>query len=296
MLNTMLTEENNYKKQASIIIPAYNEEASIGEVLAKLLATFGSADFDYEVIVVNDGSTDRTAEIVRGFGVKLVQQESNRGYGASLKIGIDQARYNIIVITDADGTYPNDRIPEIVRLMDDYDMVVGSRTGEDVTMNFLRRIIKWLLRKYSNYLVKYKIPDLNSGLRAFKKDIYEKFRSLMPEGFSFTTTITLALLSNDYRVKYLPIDYYKRAGRSKIKPIRDTFNFFSLITRTSLYFNPLRIFIPIASTFLIGAVALLVYDVFVNDNISDKTILVFFFAMQFGLIGLLADIISRQRR
>ena len=162
-------------------------------------------------------------------------------------------------------------------------------------MPLTRRPAKWILRKYANYLVKQKIPDLNSGLRVFKKDIFEKFRSILPSGFSLTSTITLALLSNDYRVKYVPIDYYKRGGKSKIKPIRDTINFFSLITRASLYFNPLRVFVPIALSLLgIGSV-LLGYDIFVSQNITDKTIMILLWGMQFGILGLLADMISHRR-
>lgn len=289
-------ENNITKKQVSIIIPAYNEEANISVFINDLLAVIKSVDLEFEIIVVDDGSTDKTVEIVKQFEIKLVQQEHNKGYGAALKTGISRAQYDIILIIDADGTYPVQRIPELIGLIGDYDMAVGARTGSHVKIPWLRRPAKWFLNKYANYLVQEKIPDLNSGLRAFKKDVFEKFRGLIPNGFSFTTTITLAFLSSNYRVKYLPIDYYKRGGKSKIKPIRDTINFFSLITRTSLYFNPLRIFMPVALFFLGFGIALLVYDIFFTENISDKTILVFFWAMQFGLISLLADVISRQRR
>lgn len=292
-------EENNSQpqKQVSIVIPAYNEEANISVLLNDLLAVVNLADWESEVLVVDDGSTDQTADIASQFtAIRLIRQEHNRGYGAALKLGISQARFGIILIIDADGTYPVKRIPELVGLIGDYDMVVGARTGSHVKIPLNRRPAKWLLNKYANYLVKERIPDLNSGLRAFKKDIFEKFRGLIPNGYSFTTTITLAFFNNNYRVKYLPIDYYKRGGRSKIRPIRDTINFFSLVTRTSLYFNPLRVFMPITVLLLLGGVILLGYDVLITDNISDKTILIFFFGMQFGLIGLLADIISRQRQ
>lgn len=294
--NHMFLDNNSDKKQVSIIIPAYNEETNISILLNDLLAVVKSVDFEFEIIVVDDGSTDKTAEIARQFTIKLVQQEHNRGYGAALKTGITQAQYNIILITDADGTYPVKQIPKLIELIGDYDMVVGARTGSHVKIPFLRRLPKWILNKYANYLVKEKIPDLNSGLRIFKKEIFEKFRSLIPNGFSFTTTITLAFLNNNYRVKYLPIDYYKRGGKSKIRPISDTINFFSLITRTSLYFNPLRVFMPATVFLLFFGIVLLGYDVLIPNNISDKTILVFFFGMQLGLISLLADIISRQRQ
>lgn len=285
------------KKQVSIVIPAYNEEKGIAASLSHLLEIMKATDLEFEVIVVDDGSKDKTAEMIEKFKgeIKLIRQEINRGYGASLKAGIEQAQYDLIAITDADGTYPADRLPELVGWLKDYDMAVGARTGNHVKIPLLRRLPKIILNKYANYLVKYDIPDLNSGLRVFRKDLYKKFRNLLPSGFSFTSTITLAMLSNSYRVKYVSIDYYKREGKSKIKPIRDTINFFKLVSKITLYFDPLRIFMPITISLLALGAALLGYDVFWGDNITDKTILVFFLGMQFGLIGILADIIIHQR-
>lgn len=283
------------KHQVSIVIPAYNEESRIGEVLDNLLNNVKLRNMKREIIVVDDGSRDKTAEIVKKYNVRLLQHEQNKGYGTSLKTGIHHAQYNIIAITDGDGSYPVDRIPELVSFIDEYDMVVGARTGSNVKMPLTRRPAKWILNKYANYLVKQKIPDLNSGLRVFRKDIFEKFRSILSSGFSLTSTITLALLSNDYRIKYVPIDYYKRGGKSKIKPIRDTINFFSLITRASLYFNPLRVFMPIALSLLGLGTVLLGYDIFALQNITDKTIMILLWGMQFGIIGLLAEMISHRR-
>lgn len=293
----MINEIN--KKQVSIVIPAYNEEQGISASLSDLFEVMKSTDLEFEVIVVDDGSKDKTAEMISKLSfkdVKLIRQEYNRGYGAALKAGIEQSKYDLIAITDADGTYPANRLPELVSGMGDNDMVVGARTGNHVKIPFLRRLPKIILNKYANYLVRFNIPDLNSGLRVFKKDVYKKFRNLLPNGFSFTSTITLALLSNSYRVKYVPIDYYKREGKSKIKPIRDTINFFKLVSKITLYFDPLRIFMPITIIFLVLGSVLLGYDVFFADNITDKTILVFFLGMQFGLIGILADIIIHQRQ
>lgn len=286
------------KKQVSIVIPAFNEEKGITASLSRLLEVMKATNIEFEVIVVDDGSKDKTAEIVAKLDpaeIKVIRQETNRGYGAALKAGIEQAKFDLIAITDADGTYPSDRLPELIGLMGDYDMVVGARTGNNVQIPFLRRLPKIILNKYANYLVKYDIPDLNSGLRVFRRDIYRKFRNLLPSGFSFTSTITMAMLSNSYRVKYVPIDYYKREGKSKIKPVRDTINFFKLVSKITLYFNPLRIFVPVTSILLLLGLLLLGYDVFFADNITDKTVLILFLGMQFGLIGVLADIIIHQR-
>lgn len=291
-------EEKFEKKQVSIVIPAYNEEKGISASLENLLAVMKATNIEFEVIVVDDGSTDKTAEIVSCFtagDIKVIRQERNRGYGASLKAGIEQAKFGLIAITDADGTYPVNRLPELIGWMADHDMAVGARTGGHVKIPWLRRLPKLILNKYANYLVKCDIPDLNSGLRVFRKDIYKKFRNLLPSGFSFTSTITLALLSNSYRVKYIPIDYYKREGKSKIRPIRDTINFFKLVSKITLYFDPMRIFMPVTLSLLTLGAVLLGYDIFFADNITDKTILVLFLGMQFGLIGVLADIIIHQR-
>ncbi|PIP15472.1 MAG: glycosyltransferase family 2 protein [Candidatus Portnoybacteria bacterium CG_4_8_14_3_um_filter_44_15] len=283
---------NNENRRVSVIIPAYNEESKIGEVLDKLAAVIGQ---NGEIIVVDDGSSDRTAEIAKTSGACLIQNERNKGYGASLKEGIRQAQYDLIAITDADGTYPVERIPEFVNFIGDYDMVVGARNGGHVKIPLVRRPAKWILGQYANYLVRGKIPDLNSGLRVFKKDVFEKFQNFLPDGFSFTTTITLALLSNNYRVKYISIDYFEREGKSKIRPIRDTINFFSLITRTSLYFNPLRVFMPVSIFFLTAGFILLAYEVFIAKDITDKTMMLFLWGMQFGVIGLLADMLSKRK-
>jgi len=287
------------KLKVSIIIPAYNEETGISALLNNLLATMKSSDIKTEIIIVDDCSKDKTIEKIKEFTkqeVKLICQEHNYGYGAALKAGIEKARYELIAITDADGTYPVNRLPDLISYMKDYDMVVGARNGKKVKIPFARRLPKIILNKYASYLTEYKIPDLNSGLRVFRKDIYEKFKNLLPNGFSLTSTITMAMLSNNYRIKYISIDYYKRSGRSKIRPIHDTINFFNLVSKITLYFKPLRIFIPITLSLLVLGITFLGYDLIFSRNISDKTILAFFLCMQFWLIGTLADIIIHQRQ
>jgi glycosyltransferase involved in cell wall biosynthesis len=227
--------------KVSIVIPVYNEENSIIQVLKHLEQIMAQSNIIYELVVVNDGSSDNTKEKLAGVPVKikLIEHEQNRGYGAALKTGIANSEHELIVITDADETYPHERIPELINNIEHYDMVVGARTGANVNIPTLRKFPKWVLNSLANYLCSEKIPDLNSGLRVIKKSIVNKFIYILPNGFSFTTTITLAMLTNDYRVKYLPIDYYARTGESKIKPFKDTLNFLQLIIRTIMYFNPL---------------------------------------------------------
>ncbi len=277
----------------SIIIPAYNEEESIKSTVEELLNTYHGALHLLEIIVVNDGSTDQTAAKVRAFPqIRLLQHETNRGYGAALKTGIRNSTYPIIVITDADRTYPNEEIPQLVNFLQDYDMAVGARTGQRVNIPLIRRPAKWLLNQLANYLSGIKIPDLNSGLRAFKRDIAIKYFSQLPDGFSFTTTITLAMLTNNYNVKYHPINYYKRTGNSKIKPIRDTINFFSLVIRTILYYRPLRIFIPVSSFLIILSAAKFFYDIVNYDfHIATSTVVLITLTFQTIVLGLIADLI-----
>ena len=201
-------------KRVSIIIPAYNEEGMIGRVLSEVNKVMKNSNWGYETMVIDDGSSDGTGRIAEKKGARLISHLRNRGYGAALKTGIRNAKNDTILITDADGTYPAKEIPQLLKEMKDYDMVVGARTGEEVRMPFFRRPAKFFLNRLASYLSERKIPDINSGLRAFKKDIALKYFHILPPKFSFTTTLTLAFLSDDYLVKYIPIDYRKRRGRS----------------------------------------------------------------------------------
>ncbi|MBU1700794.1 MAG: glycosyltransferase family 2 protein [Candidatus Eisenbacteria bacterium] len=277
--------------KATLVIPAYNEEQGIVPVLEEL-KRLGDA---YEILVVDDGSTDGTSETVRRSGVKVIRHPKNRGYGAALKTGIREAKSPIIVITDADGTYPNERIPELVARMSDVDMVVGGRTGTSVAIPLIRRPAKWFLNRLANYLSEADIPDLNSGLRAFRRDVAIHFFPIFPSGFSFTTTITLAMLVNGYIVEYIPIDYHHRKGKSKIRPIYDTLNFISLIVRTVLYFRPLKIFLPIAGLLLLASLLIFIGSWLFLPKIMDATVSITFMSgLQMAALGLLADLIDKR--
>jgi glycosyltransferase involved in cell wall biosynthesis len=281
-------------KGISIIIPAFNEEPGIGGVLEEVEAVLRGSGPDFEIIVVDDGSTDRTGEIVRGTGAVLLEQAANRGYGAALKLGISRARYERVLIVDADGTYPPAAIPSLLREAKDYDMAVGARTGKKVAIPPFRRFPKWLLKKLADYLTGMRIPDLNSGLRVFKKEAAEKFLPILPDGFSFTTTITVAFLCNGFSVRYVPIDYHKRSGRSKFRPFSDTLNLLNLIIRTSLYFNPLKIFVPAAGLLLAAGLVLLVHRLIAGGGGMVTTVVLLMAGLQFLALGLLADLIDKR--
>lgn len=217
----------------TVVIPAYNEERGITAGIEAVRQALASAGREHEVIVVDDGSSDGTARLAEECGANVVRLGTNHGYGAALKSGIARAKFEWVAIIDADGTYPACELPRMLERVPLNDMVVGARTGPEVRDPLTRRPAKWALRKLAGTLSGCEIPDLNSGMRVIRKSRVDEFAHLLPPGFSFTTTITLAMLSRGYPVEYVPINYYKRVGRSKIKPSH-AFRFAFLIVRTSL--------------------------------------------------------------
>ncbi len=283
----------------SVIIPAYNEEESIGGDLDIIFQAMDEAGLHYEVIVVDDGSRDRTAEIARKYPrVKLMQHSKNRGSGAARKTGVRQAQGSIIVMTDADGTYPNRDIPRLVAEMAEADMVVGARGKEAGTVRWLRTPAKEFLRRLASYLVESEIPDLNSGMRAMRKDLIERYWHLLPNTHSWVGTITMAHLADGHRVKFSPIDYFPRSGgRSSFHPLRDTYNYFLLIVRTIMYFNPLKILLPLSFLFFGVAFVRQVVQMFLQGfHLYLGNILLFFVALNLAVLALLADVIVRRTR
>lgn len=286
----------------TFVVPAYDEERGIAGVVERLAAL--KLAVPVEILVVDDGSKDGTAGVLETLrprfpDLAVVRHPRNKGYGAALKTGFVRARHDVVVITDGDGTYPEAKIADLLACIDDgADMAVGSRTGADVNIPLVRRPAKAFLRWLASYLAGTRIPDLNSGLRAIRRELVVRYRPILPDGFSFTTTITLAALTNDHRVDYVPIDYAKRSGRSKIRPIRDTLGFTQLIVRTVLYFNPLKVIYPVAGFVLAALLASLYYDTCVVSppNLSDKTTLLAMAMMNVLSVGLLADLLDKRTR
>ncbi len=285
----------------SIVIPVYNEENIIVKTIEDVMAAMRDSGYKYEVILVNDGSNDLTGEKMREFEhkeLKYIEHPHNKGYGAALKSGIDAAQYDIIAITDADGTYPNEKLPDLIEdvAKKNYDMSVGARIGPGCSIQPSKKVAKWVLKKIAEYLAETKIPDINSGLRVFRKEIYKEFKYIIPDGFSFTTTITLASIKNGYKINCQPIDYYKRVGHSKIHPIKDTLNFFSLIVRTVMYYNPLKVFIPLSlSMFAISLLVFLFSYLFLEKVLDTTTVVFFVTGLQILAIGMLADLIDKKK-
>ncbi|MBC7248491.1 MAG: glycosyltransferase family 2 protein [Actinobacteria bacterium] len=284
------------EEMVSIIIPAYNEEEAIADDIETILATMKETSYRWELIVVNDGSTDRTREIVERYPeVRLVNHPYNLGGGAARNTGIRRARGDIVVIADGDGTYPLQDIPRLVEALEDYDMVVGARTKEAGTMKLLRTPAKWFIRKLAEFMTNSRIPDLNSGMRAMRKETFMKFIDMLPQGHSWVSTITLSFLSRGYLVGYLPIDYYPRKGKSTFKPVKDSMNYLMLVYRTVIWFNPLRIFLPLALLLLLGGVGKAVADMLRYQlHIATSTVVILISSLQIFTIGLVADLISKR--
>lgn len=288
------------EKRFTVVVPCYNEEGAIAETIDEITNSIGEAP--YELLVVNDGSGDRSGEILEQIvregrfpHLRVVHHEKNRGYGAALKTGIRRARTELVAITDADGTYPNDRLPELVEIAADADMVVGHRSAsEGMTYSPIRRIPKLFLANWVSWLARRRVPDMNSGLRVFRKSLTERFFRVLPDGFSFTTTQTLCMLCNRFDVRYIPISYNARVGKSKIKPIRDTLRFMQLILRTGMYFGPLRALAPVVALLGLMFLASLAYDIFAIQNLTDKTVMLMLFTMNTGIFALLADMIDKR--
>jgi polyisoprenyl-phosphate glycosyltransferase len=282
----------------SVVIPVFNEAAAIAEDLSTVKTVMETYGQPFEIIVVDDGSTDRSHEIVSSLpGVRLLKHPYNRGTGAALKTGIRTAQGDLIVMTDGDGTYPNGDIPKLLQYLGEYDMVVGARTSEQGTMKLLRVPAKAFIRALASFMTGVHIPDLNSGMRVFRKLEAQQFFQILPSGHSWVSTITMAYLSSDYTVKYVPIDYFPRKGKSSFHFIADTYGYLLLVVRVVMYFNPLKIFLPASFLLVLVGIIKFIRDVIYYQNaffIPGSTIVILLMGAQIAALGLLADLIVKR--
>lgn len=281
----------------TVLIPCYNEEDAASETIEKVDAALAPLG-DFQILAIEDGSEDSTLEVLRGLEqrfprLRIVEHDRNRGYGAALKTGMRHADSELIAIIDADGTYPIADLPKLVGMMGDQDMVVGARIGENVSYPLIRKIPKFFLRAWINWIVRQKVPDINSGLRVFRRSMAQRFVRVLPNGFSFTITITISALRNNYRVRYVPIDYFARTGQSKISPIKDTLRFLQIIGRTGMYFAPLRILAPVIMVLGLATVASIGYDLYIQD-MTEKTLLLMTAFLNMTMFAVLADMIDKR--
>lgn len=291
----------------TVILPAFNEEGTVASQVRAIGRTLDERAAGDEILVVDDGSVDRTADEALAAGARVLRHQANRGYGAALKAAISAARHDTCVIIDADGTYPTQEIPALVAELETADMVVGARTGSNVHIPWARRPGKWILTKLAERIAGQPIADLNSGLRAFRRECVTQYFPILPDRFSFTTTVTLAYLADDYRVTYHPIEYYRRAGTSKIRP-RHFLDFVILVLRMAMLFQPLKVFIPLALGAGLLGVAKVGFDIvglferattrgwslLFEQTLSTSAILLLLLGFQLLLVGMVADGVLRR--
>lgn len=279
--------------KVSIIIPALNEEEAVGGMVEHLLQSFPGI----ELIVINDGSTDNTAEVAEKAGARVISHYSQSGYGAGLRTGVEASSREFVLFCDADGQHRVEDVARVMEACDNSDMVIGAR-GQDSHAPLIRRPGKFILRRFANFLAGQKIPDLNSGLRILNKGILLKYIHLMPRGFSFSTTSTFAFLKSHQRVKFVPIVVKKRVGTSTVNQFKHGPQTLMLMLRLTVLFEPLKVF-NYVSGFLFGMSFLSwgINGILAQAwGLADTTVLLFIAGLTVFMSGLLCDQVSALRR
>lgn len=281
----------------SIVLPAYNEESAIVAVIREVRDAMANWPGGWEILVVDDGSQDRTSELADGEKVRVIRRVENTGSGAARAAGILAARGRIVAMLDADGSYDPSQLPHLLSFLPDYDQVNGARIREEGDHRWLRMVVKYAIRKLAEATSGKRIPDLNTGFKVFKRDVMLRYLWVLPNGFSCVTSMTLAFVCNGHPVKYVPVAYRKRIGISKFRPIADTVNYAMTVIRIVMYFRPLRVFVPAAAVLFLMATVSGVYNVLTSPlGLHDSDVLLSIAAIMVLGIGALADLIVAQRR
>jgi glycosyltransferase involved in cell wall biosynthesis len=272
----------------SVIIPAKNEAASIGDVVGRIRSAFPKA----EVLVVDDGSTDRTPVLALEQGAKVISHPQSLGNGAAVKAGARAAAGEVLVFLDADGQHDPADIPRLLEKLDEgYDMVVGARSSSSHA-NSARLAANGIYNVIASMVTGHRVPDLTSGFRAVKADLFRKFLYLLPNGFSYPTTITMAFLRAGFPVTFLPIVAQKRKGKSHIKPIRDGVRFMVIIFKIATLYAPLKLFLPTSALFFATGLGYYLYSYATMGRFTNMTLLLFSAAVIVFLIGLISEQIT----
>ena len=281
-------------QKSSIVIPAYNEKDVIGGFLERIEQA--GLHHRYEILVVDDGSDDGTDEIIGQYPVKLIRHRVNKGYGAALKTGIRSANGERVIIMDSDGQHDPRYVDTVNEMLDEHDLVIGERSAASRQLR-RRKAGKRLVRWIGEFLVEQKLPDYNSGYRGFRKEIIAGMLHMMPNGFSFSTTSTLAFLKEGYDVGTLEIDVSERAGRkSNVKAVRDGSKTILLLFRIIMLFNPLKVFFPASVISFLAGLGFGIAGYIFYGRFSNGAIVLTILGMFLFFIGLVADQIAIMNR
>ena len=277
-------------ESTSIVIPAFNEAASIGAVVRDLAS---AADW-LEILVIDDGSTDETGARAAESGARVIRHPYNKGNGAAVKTGIRQAAGRFVLIVDADGQHRPADATRLVSHLDAYDLVIGARTGQ-TQASLARRLGNAALNAIASHLTQQPIPDLTSGFRAARREYLLEFIHLLPNGFSTPTTTTLAFMRAGYSVRFEPVEAAQRQGMSKIRLGSDGFNFFLILLKVITLFSPLRIFAPVsAAAFLLGA-GYAAWTIVTQSHVTNSSVLLILLSVVILLVGLVSEQIASLR-
>ncbi len=275
----------------SIILPAYNEGENLKILLSQIYKVLGE---DIEIIVVDDGSTDNTCEIATAFKAKVIKNPYNMGNGAAVKRGIREANSEIVLLMDADGQHPPSEIPKLIKEIDKFDMVIGARHNSYQV--WWRKLANKIYNILASYVSGIKIEDLTSGFRAIKRDKALEFLYLLPNTFSYPSTLTLAFIKAGYPVKFVPVKVLSRKkGKSKINLITDGARFLGIILKIAVFFSPLKVFLPTSLLFFLVGLGYYIYTFFHFHRFTNMSALLFTTSVIIFMLGLISEQIASLR-
>jgi len=280
--------ENNRKPTVTVLLPAYNEEQSIAATIKSIQQLYP----DFEILVIDDGSSDNTMKEAMDAGATVWPHPYNIGNGAAIKTGLRMASGDWIVMMDADGQHQPEDIARLLEYKDKFDMVVGARTKASDT-KVHRDIANTIYNWFASYVTKFKIQDLTSGFRLVNQSTVQKFIDLLPNTFSYPTTITMAYLRSGRSIKYIPIQTKARKGRSKIKLLQDGSRFFLIIIKVATLFSPLRVFLPISAFLFFTALGYYMFTFFSQGRFTNMSALLFSSSLIIFMMGLISEQISQ---